>query len=341
VCRSCSVSTANVCLVHDGPNFGADSSRGQAVDLLGYHLPSVAGIAATFAAIYGAFAKFDRDQSDDNRKFVRDWLLGLKVDDEKEWRRFFEEIFTNFFGNRHVSLRCIKQSLLLSIVLVAAIWTFWYLSNGFLVDDEAFRSSVGSERGASFSIAIGMAIGMFLSSLTVAAIADYFSLWKTRILLTRSNLLGSGLAAVAVVIGDATATILIYVAVVSLPATMIVIVFEVLSHPDEQLFHLLYSKGPVNYLIDGIIGRLYLAFSWPELGGKEGIWRMQLLAPLLTSAWLWVYLVVAYGMRGVSRVPSWLKVMSKVIDFDNHPVRTIGYVAATVGAAIVAMVTLI
>jgi len=50
------------------------------MDVLGYHKPGLVGLGAVFAAVYGAFAKFDGDQSEENRKFVRDWLLGLKVD---------------------------------------------------------------------------------------------------------------------------------------------------------------------------------------------------------------------------------------------------------------------
>jgi hypothetical protein len=104
------------------------------VDLFGIHLPSLAGAAATFAAVYTAFSKFDGDQSDDNRKFVRDWLLGLKVD-EKDWKRFFEELFTNLFGSRHFSTKCVRQSLLLSVVLVGTLWLFWSLRFGIPVNN--------------------------------------------------------------------------------------------------------------------------------------------------------------------------------------------------------------
>jgi hypothetical protein len=62
------------------------------MDILGYHIAGVVGLGALFAAVYGAFAKFDGDQSDDNRKFVRDWLLGLKVDGGR-WASFFQELF--------------------------------------------------------------------------------------------------------------------------------------------------------------------------------------------------------------------------------------------------------
>ena len=62
---------------------------------------------------------------------------------------------------------------------------------------------------------------------------------------------------------------------------------------------------------------------------------------LLTSAWLWVYLIVAYGMRAMSQVPPLLNRLSKVLDFSGHPVRSIGYVAAAVSAIIVGVGTLL
>jgi hypothetical protein len=66
-----------------------------------------------------------------------------------------------------------------------------------------------------------------------------------------------------------------------------------------------------------------------------------LLAALLTSAWLWVFLVVAYAIRAVSLVPRVLKPLSKVMDIENHPVRTIGYVSATLSSAVVLVLTML
>jgi len=41
-------------------------------------------------------------------------------------------------------------------------------------------------------------------------------------------------------------------------------------------------------------------------------------------------------MRALTYVPGSLKALSKVLDFEGHPVRTIGYVAASVSTALVA-----
>jgi len=66
--------------------------------------------------------------------------------------------------------------------------------------------------------------------------------------------------------------------------------------------------------------------------------RLLYLSALLTSAWLWVYLVVAHTMRLLRFVPSTLNHVSKVMDFQDHPVRTLGYVAAAVSAGIVLII---
>jgi hypothetical protein len=284
------------------------------VDIFGYHLPGLLGVGAAFASVYGAFAKFDADQSDENRKFVREWLLSPKADD-RQWARFFKELFTKVFGERHLSAKCIGRSVSLSVALLTAIWMYWYVKYG--------RMSL--EKGAPISILVVRPVVWTM----LAVVADYLSLWKTRMLLTRSNLFDNGLTAMAIVVGDALATIIILLALISVPYLAALWLAD-LPYQLRQMF------------IDEITDYIHLAFSWPHLEDSlKGFKRMLFLAPLFTSAWLWVYLIVAYGMRGLSRLPSWLRPLSKVMDFENHPVRTIGYVAATVSAAIVGMITLV
>jgi hypothetical protein len=97
------------------------------VDILGYHIPGLVSVGGTFTSVLAAFAKFDADQSDQNRTFVREWLLGLKVDD-RHWAEFFRGLFAKAFGDRRLSVKCVRRSALLSISLCAAIWTYGYFS---------------------------------------------------------------------------------------------------------------------------------------------------------------------------------------------------------------------
>jgi hypothetical protein len=270
--------------------------------VFGYHIPSLISIGAAFSSIAAAFSKFDADQSDKNREFVRLWLLGLKADDQ-QWAQFFKELFAKAFGERHLSAKCVGRSALLSAAILTVLWTPWVWYGVNVFDDPA------SARLAP----------LFFGPLSM--IVDYFTLWKTRALLTKTRLLSNGLFAMAIVVGDVVITKVIALTILLAPLVTIALVDR-----DPDLVHALEQLA-------------ISAFSWPRPGVLD-YERLIFLAPLFTSAWLWVYLIVAYAMRGINRFPAFLKLLSKVQDFEAHPVRTIGYVAATVSAIFVGIMTL-
>jgi hypothetical protein len=163
--------------------------------------------------------------------------------------------------------------------------------------------------------------------LPFAIVVDYLSLWKTRVLLTKELFSSSLFSAMAVVIADVLATIVItVVAAISINA--------------------LFGNGGLAYgnfwLGTPLILHIERAAKFQLLYFQQGfaVSKLEFLPPLLTSAWLWVYLIVAHAMRTVNRVPALLRLLSKVQDFEAHPVRTIGYVAATVSAIFIGIITL-
>jgi hypothetical protein len=267
--------------------------------IFGYHLPSILAAVIAFVAVLAAFARFDKQQSDDTRHFARDWLLGLKVDNRK-WKQFFEELFARFFGPRHLSWKCASRSFLLSVVLLIAIYALrkvtwdWPKFRGF--NDPFFSTTAVALIGA--------------------VIVNYLSLWKTRFLLTRVGSLRNAFVAAAIVIGDFLATTVIF-------AAFYYLVFIDLFIPLFVHFQCPDCDREITFI------RLLM-------GHEQRLpFRYLYSAALLTSAWLWVYLIVAYGMRVVNSFPSLLKATSKIMDFQEHPARTIGYVAATMSAVIV------
>jgi hypothetical protein len=61
---------------------------------------------------------------------------------------------------------------------------------------------------------------------------------------------------------------------------------------------------------------------------------------ILTSAWLWAYVASAQVMRLLACVPRFLHALSKVADIKEHPVRVLGFVAALITAAGVAVLSI-
>jgi hypothetical protein len=269
------------------------------MDLFGYHLPTLAGVGATFAFVYRIFAKFDSDQSDGNRKFIRDWLLGLTVDDRK-WETFFREIFAKFFGPKHLSLRCVIRSTILSVSIILIIYAIWL--------------GIDSTRVESFKGALGNLVFAILFATVCACIIDYLSLWKTRILLTKSHLSNRASTALLLVVGDFVATSFLFLFVY----TLIAYTF---------FFIVGFKISPISLALEAFGDIYHENHSYP--------YRPVYLAALFTSAWLWVYLIVAYAIRLLHLAPSSLRHVSKIMDFEDHPVRTLGYLAATVSAVVV------
>jgi len=266
-------------------------------------ITGLTAIAGAFAAVHRTFVIVDSEQSEENRKFVRDWLLGLTVDDKK-WVEFFDGLFAKFFGQSHFSFKCITRSFLLSVVLIAATFLLWY---------------------ASFKTAPGFDLTTFIVAFIVGCIADYLSLGKTRAILTNMRGFARNWNMVTIVVVDAIATALIYIVVLT-----------------SSLMVVGWLRGDAPSLWEALrwVVRM-IAIPQDDQYNLAHPFRALLLVALLTSAWLWVYLIAAQAIRTFGLLPTYLKPLSKVLDFENHPVRTIGYGAATVSAFVVAIITII
>jgi hypothetical protein len=275
------------------------------MSILGHAAAALTGSAGAFGAVLKAFDSFDKNQSEMNRQFVRAWLLGFSADYQK-WTSFFGELFQTLFGKKHLSLKCVGRSFMLSSALILTIYLIWLLKQPSLHPlRDALDREILLEAGFIFIIA--------------GCISDYLSLWKTRILLTKSKLLHTGVSTAGLVFADFIATCLLYLAslLIALLARDLMVGANWNTMKEDATTILTYQN-------------------WYSTG--SGPMLILLLAALLTSAWIWIYLVVAYAMRALSSV---IPPLSKLTDFEAHPVRSIGYVAAGIGAGIVGLFTLI
>src|SRR5580704_5708455 len=100
-------------------------------------------------------------------------------------------------------------------LLLAVMWTYWW-----------FRIRGPEEPVVAFLPPLWILL---------AIVADYFSLWKTRILLTSSRLLDSGgLMALAVIFGDTLSTMVMFLAIILTPSLGFLL-FVILSEPLQTI----------------------------------------------------------------------------------------------------------
>jgi hypothetical protein len=84
------------------------------MDIAGIHVPALVAMGGAFSSVYSAFSRFDRIQSPANRKFVSIWVKGIKID-PSGWDHFYNETFTKFFGERHLSFKRFSRTVLLTV----------------------------------------------------------------------------------------------------------------------------------------------------------------------------------------------------------------------------------
>lgn len=119
---------------------------------------------------------FDDDLSSDFRSRLADGLR-RHTSKNSEWINSFQMIFTHVFGNKHLSWLCIRRSLLIStstfLLIGLSIGTFPISRS----DSEQLTDVPGLAQWASWLL-IPACIGLFYNGLL-----DYFSLWKSRIII--------------------------------------------------------------------------------------------------------------------------------------------------------------
>jgi hypothetical protein len=59
----------------------------------------------------------------------------------------------------------------------------------------------------------------------------------------------------------------------------------------------------------------------------------------MTSAWLWLYILTAAAIRLFLVVPLLLRVLPRVVDIDQHPVRSLGFLIAAISAGTVGVIS--
>jgi len=274
------------------------SSTGERrMDIGGFHIPSIVSASGTFASVYTAFSRFDRIQSRTNRRFVSSWLKGLTAP-QHEWDKFFVEIFERFFGPEHWSLRCLKRSIILSLCLMVGGFALSIMAFGY------HYSSVQMAEVVTFTI-------------FAVCVTDYLSLWKTRIILTQFDVLRKRITVAGLLLLDYVGTTLLYLAC-WIP--ILVLLNKIVAGK---------NLDAVASLTGFFYGMFHDKFFDPD--------RIFYFVALLTSAWLWVYVATFQVMRVLSYAPSFVKGLSRIADLDEHPVRTIGFVAAAFSAVVVGM----
>jgi hypothetical protein len=292
------------------------------MDIWGFHLSTVLGATGgagiAFAAVYGTFLRFEKIQSRKNRLYVSRWLLGLQVPKGGS-EEFFIELFNKLLGPKHWSFRCAITSFMLSAFLIVitffgsylGFWSSWPEGAPNPIVNLLFEESGKGEGLTSWVVS--------------ACLLDYLSLWKTRLFLTRLSAFKSTFASISLVSVDFIITSVLFGLLPCL------VMFELVSLHYGVIETLTHSWI---HLYDEVIP---IQVPMTVASFQSGYY----LVALLTSVWLWTYVLASQAVRLLAYIPRFIGFLSKIADVKEHPVRVLGFVAGVLSAAVVILINIL
>jgi hypothetical protein len=226
-------------------------------------------------------------------------------------------LFERVFGARHFSWRCLKTSILFSVAAFATILVL---------------NALTDPKGTHFWILTVWKLypGFFYSLVAYAVwsiVPDYFNLLKTR------KVLG-----------------LITARQISRPSVLVFILFADFLF-GYAIFILtclpmgLFSWHFVLFLIGGVDWNHVVSnFTFTPLPISSGLkppYEMFFWPGMVPSIWLWLYVVATLVVRLAARTAPVVRFSNYFFDIDQHPIRSVGIVAATlVGCIYVVLIAI-
>jgi hypothetical protein len=284
-------------------------------ELLSQILGPSGSLAVLFGSIYGAFAVCDANTS---KQIKADYALVLKTGKYVTLINALPtavlSIFEQVFGHRHVSLKCFRRSAYVSLVSISLLFIFSELHGSFHLR-KLFREDWLFGWGMNLYV---------LAYAAWSVLQDYLNLAKTRSFLKIFNFARRWRVSVliAVALGDFIIWIIIFWA-----TTLLFFVLSLIAMganlKDFNFSHMLSW----NYLSSTIPHAIPNPFSssYAPVETANYFW-----AGMVPSMWLWLNVVaisVTILMNKTSRVFEFLFYM---LDVEEHPVRSVGFVAASI-----------
>jgi hypothetical protein len=268
-------------------------------------LGKAGNIVALFASTLGVFVFIENMSSSQARADFTNYLkstdfAGSVVRLPQDTRALFERVF----GARHFSLRCVITSVLFSAVTTTGMFAIF-----FLIDPKAFLSLADLvwEYDPQLLVAVGAWIIWSL-------VPDYFNLLKTRAILglATARQINRASILIAIVFAD----FVVGYAIFSLTFGPILLPF---LRDNPLWLEMLFFWPPP----------FFITFLFPPIITFSSVTAPLFWAGMVPSIWLWLYVAATLIVRLAIRSAPLLRFLTYLLDIDQHPIRSVGIVAAT------------
>lgn len=272
--------------------------------------PLFAYIASWASVTGGVWALFERAEKvvrDDVRDAISRWLRNLDPGGAlANWPAQFAAVFDRVFGERHLSWRCFGRSCVASFVFVAIVTFLWVALRPTLFT--AFIQSARFDKDM-FSVLSFVVI--------VNLIPDYLSLLETRYVIRWMRFSHSTVRVFFLLVFDLAATAVIFLGSLAVFLTF----FLILGDTGLSIGEI---AGALTEFLSTFVG-LALPLSVAEPGfASPGI---PFYSTFFTSVWVWLYALSGLAVKLTQHLGVGLAFLKRVLDIDNKPLRSIGFVS--------------
>ena len=271
--------------------------------------PSVAYALAWFSILGGTWALFDRAEtvaSAHTRVAISTWLRNIDIAEALgNWPAQFAHVFDAVFGERHLSWRCFYRSSIASLCSVAIVALIW----------AAIRPNEFDAFAKPAPTFLAPLLVFVLIAVFSNVIPDYLSLLESRYVIRWMTTNRSVLQ-------------ILFFLVVDFVATFIIFWIGMLISIGG--YSLIFGIDPMWALKTAFLNVFKQLPVWASLSvGKEGRVTVGifLYSTFFTSAWVWLYVVSSMVVKVVSYLGIGIKVLKKVLDVEEKPIRSLGFVA--------------
>jgi hypothetical protein len=298
-----------------------------------------AAVPSIFGVVWGLFASFEAKAMSPDAK--RD-LAAVLIDTDfvaaaRKIPGLVNSTFISVFGSRQFSAKCLVTSFCLSCLSIATLLIFGFIFNYryfYTMPSEFYHRT-------SFRF-------LYIGSITVWILVDFLNIYKSRLVLSKFlRFKRSIFAAGLFIFADFLVGLLIFI------STYEFINYVLLMH---GLLQFMYQNASPSYngpTVRGSITELFFfvvqnthiylanypkdAFRWLRMilnGPIANEVAVLFYASLLPTVWIWLFYVSVLISRAVRRINPVIELTRYTLDVREHPLRSVGVVAAALCTAI-------
>jgi hypothetical protein len=282
--------------------------------------------AALAGLVWKFFERVEAVLTEQTKFEIAVWLVGIDMKNKVPWPETFVTMFTRFFGNRHMSLKCFARSCLISFCLFSSMEFFLF----------GFPEEIGGWYGWTAYALLYVEMWFIFS-----AVPTFVGLWGTRLYLSALPRLRREWLKVLILGIDLYVTIAFSFAFGSCGILPIGFASASAGTPDsfrEALENIVSFQQWLVTLLSlpaEFVSGLTLSYveGLKEPGsGTRYVALLYVLPAFSGSIWLWLYVSSGFLLRSARRLDLLENWFNRKFDIERKPLQAIGLVAGSLSS---------